>query len=159
MANKVQLIPDNWTWDEYVEFVAHYNAKNLDAAYAVARKLIISWDYPVDLASEDPIGQLKVKESFELLRSIFATIGKFLEDLDVKGIVVDDNAWTQRDLANYDKARAMENWRKAEDMVRAITKWDVLDTCPVGEPLPFPVAARVYQAVQNMVAKVASGKN
>lgn len=160
MSNKIRMLPDNWTYGDYYNFVLAFNSGNTREAFRLARKLIMSWDYKTDLNQENPIGKLGVSESAEVIRTVFEVIGKYIETLDIKEVKVSFDAWDTDKFLEFDEWKRTGKFERTEPMLKDVVIWDKLTEAQQGdEPLPFTVAATCYQAINKAYEKVVSGKN
>lgn len=160
MANKIRMLPDNWTYAEYFQFVTAFNAGRNREAFQLAKKLIVSWDYAVDLNREDAVMRLPVGESAEVLRTVFKTIGNYIEGLDISEVKVNFDAWDTEKFFDFDEWKRAGKFDKTEPMIKEVIKWARFDEVyEEGEPLPFTVAATAYNAISKAYEKVVAGKN
>lgn len=160
MANKIRMLPDNWTYADYFAFVTAFRAGNNNETFRLAQKLIMNWDYKVDLNQENAILKLGVGESAEVIRTVFETIGKYIEALDIKAVKVSFDAWDTERFLQFDEWKRTGRFDKTEPMLLEVVTWDKLtEEYKDGEPLSFTVAATAYQAVTKAYEKVVSGKN
>ncbi len=161
MATKIRLMPDNWTYRDYYEFVQAFRTGKNDETFRLAKKLILSWDYDVDLQREDAIMRLKVGQSGEVIRTVFDVIGKYIENLDIKDIKVNFDAWDTEKFFQFDQWKRDGKFDKTEPLMKeVIFGWEKLETeYKDGELLSFTTAATAYHAITKAYEKVVSGKN
>ena len=160
MPNKISMLPDNWTYGDYHKFVNAFNSGNNREAFRLAKLLIMSWDYEVDLNREDAILRLPVGQSAEVIRTVFSTIGNYIETLDIKDVVVNFDSWDTEKFFQFDEWKRAGKFNQTEKMMSEVIKWDrFTEVYREGEPLPFTVAATVYQAINKAYEKVVAGKN
>ena len=157
MANKIRLLPYNWTLKDYYDFVTAFRVGNTVETFSLALKLIVSWDYKTPLTSKNPIMKLGVAESAEVIRTVMETIGTYMEDLSIEDVEVDFSSWDTERFMLFDDMRRTGKFDKSEKMAREIVKWDSI---PEGdEPFTFTVAATVYKAITEAYKQIVSGKN
>lgn len=159
MANKIRMIPDNWTYGDYFKFLKAFQSGNNSETFRYAQKLIMSWDYSVDLSLDNAIMKLGVSESAEVIRTVFETLSKYIDDLDISEVEVSFDAWTTEQFFQFDEWKREGKFEKTERALRDVILWEKLDKAPPNEPLSFTIAAVCYQAISKAYEKVVAGKN
>lgn len=154
--SKIRMNLDNWTYKEYVDFVNAYQTGKMASTYDLAVKLIVDWDYDADLNGSDPMLELGVHESAEVLRTIMESISSYIEKLDTSVIKVDFTKWNTRRLLKFDEAKMTGKFELAQEMLSEVIIGSEID---FSKPLLFPDGATLYKAVNDAYAKVVSGKN
>lgn len=157
MSNKIRMLPDNWTYEDYFKFVVAFQQGDNAETFRLAQKLIVSWDYSADLNAKNAIMQLGVGESAEVIRTIMETIGKYIDDLDIKPLTVSFDAWNTEKFFQFDTDKRTGKFAKTEPMLKEVVKWDKLETATY--PMSFTIAATAYKAIAEAYKQIVSGKN
>lgn len=158
MANekKVRFNINNWTYEDFIRFTNAIRNGDNDTLFELAAQIIIGWDYPVDLASPEPLMELGMVESGRVIGSIFDTINKASEDVSTEGVVVDFSKWNTRKFLEFDQLRREGKTRKAEEMMFEIVKIDGWDNKE--DRLSFINGSRAVKAVNEQYKKLVTGK-
>lgn len=156
MTNKIRMDLNLWSYQDYVEFLRFFQAGNTAQLFKLAARLLVSWDYEVPLSEEDPLLNLSVHDSGEVLRTINQAIQRYIDDMDVSDVKVDFGKWNTKRLLEFDAARIGGKFEKAQDMLFEIAKLEGVEN---NQPLSFPDGSKMFKAVNDAYAKVISGKN
>lgn len=154
--NKIVLGLHNLTFAEYFEFSRAFILNDLDTAYTLAQKFIVSWTYPVSLEQPDALGELSIEESSHVLHTIRTSTENLIETIDTEGVVLDLSVWNTKRFLELNRLRASGEIDKYEPMLHEIA---FMEGTEVGKPLSTFQGFAMLKAINDKYAKLLSGKN
>lgn len=157
MSNKIRLLPDNWSFQDYWDYISAYRNGSNTEVMRLALKLIASWDYEVDLKQKNAIQKLGVKESADVFRTVMETMADYIENLDITEVEVNFDCWDTEKFFKFDELKRQGKFDKAEPMIAEVVTWDKLEG--KAYPYTFTVAATAYKAITEAYKEIISGKN
>lgn len=152
---KVVFNPRLWSYKQYNQFVQAFSAGDEQAAFDLALKIIVSWDYPVDLNGEDPLGELKMGEGFRILKSLTTLLGDYFDKEQAEDAVTVDLHWNMRRYFAFQEARQKRDYSKVEAMMREVC---TIQGAEEGKPLNAVQGALAMMALSEAAKKVMEGK-
>lgn len=156
-AAKIRILPDNWTYEDYYNFVKAFQTGDTDTTFKLAQAVIASWDYEVDLAEEDAIGLLGVADSAAVIRTVMEKLGEYLEALDLSEVKVDFSVWNTRKFMHFDGLRRNGKIKAALEMLPEIIKnWEAFVP---NDTVSLTAGATMLQAVNEAYKRLVTGKN
>lgn len=157
MGTKIRMLVDNWTYRDYIAFVTAFRAGNTSETFRLAQKLIVSWDYSVDLNLKNAVMKLGVAESAEVVRTVMEVIGEYIDTLDVTGVEVDFKKWDTERFMKFEELNSNGKFDQSEKMLSEVIKWDKLEQATY--PLSFSVMATILKAIREEYTRLVTGKN
>lgn len=156
MANKLTLNVSAWTLVQYNQYARFLNEGKFFDAFKLARRIIVSWDYPSDLSADNPWEKIDLLEGVEMLHAIRDTINAAVEAANLKEYPVNLKLVPLPELFEFQDARAAGDFATVERVLRlAVT----IPHDDVTHPLLALPGAIALIAFDKAFGKALSGKN
>jgi len=156
--SKIRMALDNWTYQDFTDFVASNNTGDKKTSYRLAEKLIVEWDFDVPLSGSDPLMELSLADSSEVIRTVMNAVKNFADTIEVDHVRVDLGKWNTRKFLEFDEQLQKGNVAKIEKALREVTFHPEVDNAS-DKPLTFSQGVEMIGAVRTAYNKLISGKN
>lgn len=155
MEKKVVFNLRQWSYKQYNQFVAAYSQNREQEAFELALKVIVSWDYPVPLDHEDPIGELEMGQAYEILRALMEAMKQYFDKTIASEVVKVHFKWKMSRYFKFQEARQANEFDTIERMMREICE---IQGAEPDKPLNAVQGALAMIAINEAYAKVVQGK-
>lgn len=155
--SKIRMALDNWSYDDFVKFRQASVDGDTRTTYRLAERLIVSWDFAVSLDKEDPLLDLPLEDSAEVLRTVQNALTDYAENIETDHVKVDFSKWNTRRFLEFNDDLSNSRTKKVEKALHEICNHpDVLSS---NKPLTFREGIEMVGAVRKAYSKLISGKN
>lgn len=146
----------NWSYADLSDFAKAIGTGNQEAAFAKARKIIVDWEYDVDLNDDDAMNELGMLEGIEVMEAINTTIAGYLNNSDVSDYKVNFKKWKNKDFFAFNEARREGNAAVIERMLRDVVE---IPGASDDRPLSAVQGSLAIRAVNKAYERRLNGKN
>lgn len=156
MSNKIRLNLDLWTHIDYQKFVQAQTTGKGREALTLARQVIVSWDYPIDLSDPRAAFKLSVEDSADLTMTVWKTVNQQIEELEFGDVTVNFRKWDTERFFEFAEAQSERNYALAETMLHEVAS---MEGASPEKPLTFTQGVKMQKAVGDKYKKIVTGKN
>lgn len=151
---KTILNLSNWSYEDFLKFLSLIRAGDQRGTFASIRKIIVGWDYDVDLNDEDCMEELGLVEGTELLSAVNTTIEEFGKTTAITDFKVNLKPWKNRDFNAFLDAQSASNATVLETMVKQVVAFPNSD-----KSLNAIDGILCMRAINAAYTKLLTGKN
>ncbi len=156
MSSKIRMNLDLWSHIDYQKFVVAQTTGKGREALNAALKVIVSWDYPIDLSLPNAGGKLSVEDSADLTMTVWKTVSQQIEEMEFEDVTVDFRKWDTDRFFEFAEAQANREYAIAESMLHEVT---TLEGASKSAPLTFTQGVKMNKALNDKYRKIVTGKN
>lgn len=146
----------NWSYRNLSDFAKAVSQGDQETMFSLGRKIIVEWEYDVDLNLPDAINELGMEEGVAVLQAINDTITNFVENADISKYVVSFKVWKNKDFFAFNDARKVGNIATIEKMLRQVVD---IPNDNKEQPLSATNGSLALRAVNKAYEKLINGKN
>lgn len=154
--NKLVLDVSVWNYKDFMQF-SQLTQKSAVAAYRKGQEIIISWGYEQDLADENALSKLPIKEGVKVIRTIMRTIETALEGLSIADVRVDFTraGWNTLDIQAFLEALQKFDYSTVAAKVHEVA---AIDGVKKGDTLPLAEGTMMVKAIRKRYEDLLQGK-
>ncbi len=157
LPHNINLNPSAWSYKEYLNFAVLVQT-DVTKAYALAMKVIRSWDYNVPITAPNALMKLETYQSAEVLRTINDVIETALDSMSIHDVTVDfrRGKWTMENIMRFQEAVQAGDYPLVRDMAWQVC---VVEGLEMGSELPLVEGAMMVKAIRERHLAVMQGKD
>ena len=155
---KIRMNVDNWTYQDFNDFLEAMQVNDLDIAHRLAEQIIVQWDYPVDLSQPNPLNKLSFEDGGAALHAVLNTVNTNAENIDTSDVILDFRKWDTGRFIEFTKARKAGKVAVVEKMMREVALMPGMSEDEDAQ-LTYTQGAAMMRAIRDKYNRILQVKN